>query len=428
MSLSNLIKPPDVAGLPLPDTHSQMDLLQFLQSQVPFFLEKLKEVVIVNSHTLNPAGIKEVGEKHAAWFEPMGFETQWIRDSSKGYGDHLVLRRKGTSHQKILLIGHLDTVYTTEEEKRNDFSWRVEGPRIYGPGTVDMKGGNLLIWLTLHALREKFPEHFNAVTWVVLYNSREEGGGQKFPEICREEAGSDATAALVFEGSHSRGNEAKVLTCRKGGAKFRVVVEGKASHAGPLQKGANAVVQLAHTLTKIHALTDFEKGTTFNVGTVKGGTEVNRVPHHAEAGIDMRAFTFEESERAKDAIMALQDDIVVRSRAGDVPCKVRVELIHEVPCWPETDSNRVLFSIWNEIAKSFGWSLVSSTAGGRSDANHVGSYVPTLDGLGIAGGHAHCSEHRVDGSKQQEFFYPDSIVPRAALNTLGLKTLIESQA
>src|SRR5690606_13916905 len=90
-------------------------------------------------------------------------------------GGHLILTRPGMSARRIGLVGHLDTVYTAEEEHANAFTWRQAGDRIYGPGTVDIKGGNVLIWMMLSALRDVAPALFDQVTWVVLFNAAEEG-------------------------------------------------------------------------------------------------------------------------------------------------------------------------------------------------------------------------------------------------------------
>jgi glutamate carboxypeptidase len=412
----------DLPGATLP-LAADAGIINFLQHKVPEFLVKLREVVEINSHTLNPSGVRLVGEKHARHFEPLNFTPEWIQDTSQGFGDHLILSKKGNSAITIGLVGHLDTVYTAAEEQKNNFSWREDGPRIYGPGTVDMKGGNLMIWLALATLQNLFPAEFDAVNWVVLYNSREEIRGTKFRDICHDKL-AGAAAAFVFEGTYSRENQFKLLTYRKGRAVFRIKVEGKSSHAGPLQKGANAIVQLAHTVGKIHALTDFEKGLTYNVGQIQGGTAINRVPHEAEAMVELRAWNSSDYELGKTAVLALQNDIVVFSRLNNHPCKVQIEIESETQPWSETPANRALFEIWNKVAQSFGWTLISQSQGGLGDANEIGRFVPTLDGLGVDGGHAHCSEHTPDGSKQQEFFYPDSIVPRTAMNVLGLRDFI----
>src|SRR5690606_26687789 len=129
----------------------------------------------------NAAGVNRVGDMTAQLFEPLGFtveRSQAIDCTSFErpiLGKHLFITRPGRSGRKIGLVGHLDTVFTSEEEVANDFRWREAGDRIYGPGTCDIKGGNVMIWLVMSAMKKFAPALFDEITWVVMYNAAEEG-------------------------------------------------------------------------------------------------------------------------------------------------------------------------------------------------------------------------------------------------------------
>src|SRR6478609_9768893 len=110
-------------------------LRTFLESIMPRGLELLREMVGINSFTLNPVGVNQLGRFTAECFAPLGFTAETVQSTNPLFGEHLILTRPGTSKASIALISHLDTVYSAEEEARNDFRWHIEGDRIYGPGT-----------------------------------------------------------------------------------------------------------------------------------------------------------------------------------------------------------------------------------------------------------------------------------------------------
>src|SRR4029453_2193790 len=230
----------------------------------------------------------------------------------------------------IGMVSHLDTVFPPEEEARNQFHWQPEGDRIYGPGTHDIKGGTTMMWLGLAALRAHAPDVFAQVTWKLFWNSSEETLSRDFGEVCRARLDRRALAALVFEAEGRFGDERLVVVARKGRATWRVTVCGRGAHAGNKHHhGANAIVELGRVLQNIANLTDYANDLTFNVGTVTGGTVVNRVPHEAVAEGELRAFKPEVYARAKAALLALAGSGEVVSRVDRFACTVRVEILNE---------------------------------------------------------------------------------------------------
>jgi glutamate carboxypeptidase len=188
--------------------------------------------------------------------------------------------------------------------------------------------------------------------------------------------------------------------------------------------GANAIVQLAETVQKLAAITDYERNITVNVGTVNGGTVTNRVPHQATAALEMRAFDTETYDAAVEAILALNGPASVQSAADGYPCRVEVEVLLKTAPWSRNEATDRLLAVWQEAGESLGYDVRPEERGGLSDGNMFWQANPTQHGLGVAGGNAHCSERSADGSKEQEYCEVASFVPKAVLNvTAGLKLL-----
>lgn len=400
-------------------------LQSFLTENLPDYLALLQEWVSINSFTANGEGVDELGRKTAVSFAALGFEAEHIPSVQSGLGHHLILTRPGKSGRKIGLVSHLDTVFPRAEEAANNFAWRPADERIYGPGTVDIKGGTLIIYMMMAALQATLPDLFDDITWIILLDASEEVDGSDFAELCVARLTPDALACLIFEGGAFEAGEAKVVVARKGMAIFRIEVAGKAAHAGSAHKtGANAILQLADVLQQVGRLTDYERDLTFNVGTVTGGTVTNRVPHFAAAKVEMRAFSPEVYQDGVDSMMALNGWSTVKSVEGGFPCQVKVTITRKTQPWPRNEATDHLFSLWQEAGAEMGLSLAREERGGLSDGNHFWDVIPCLDGLGAAGGNAHCSEQSEDGSKEQEYCLLAAFVPKTVLNITAVLKLI----
>jgi glutamate carboxypeptidase len=283
-----------------------------------------------------------------------------------------------------------------------------------------------MMHLVLSAIRETAPQAFEDTTWVLLLNSSEEVLSHDFGDLCCDRLGG-AVAGLVFECGARESDAFTVVTSRKGRAVFRCTVEGRGAHAGgDHERGANAVVQIGETVQRIAALTDYAKALTFNVGTISGGTVINRVPHQAVAEIEMRAFSSEAYQAGKAGILALNGPGSVRAATDGYPCAVKVELQYETPPWPRNDGTERLLQIWQHTAEAIGLSVAREDRGGLSDGNLFWHAVPTLDGLGPIGDNAHCSEQSADGTKEPEYVEVPTFVPKAALDTLAILNLLRA--
>jgi glutamate carboxypeptidase len=386
------------------------------ERHLPAALDLLRRLVAINSFTANAAGVDAVARLTAEAFAPLGFTAELVPCVIPSSGQHLFLTHRGNGGDPVVLVTHSDTVFPPEEEQRNDFKWdeRPDEGRIYGPGTVDIKGGTALIWLILHMLRDCAPEAFAQTHWLVAANAAEEVTGDDFGHATAERCAGKARAVLVFEGGPVDERGWHIVTSRKGRSTWQLTAEGKAAHAGSKHhEGVNAIDALARVLPEIAALTDAAQERTVNIGHIHGGTVVNRVPHEAFAEWECRATSPDALRRADDYFAGLSGT----TATGAVLTATRTGFTTP---WPGGEGAAALYRHWEKAAAAIGLTTVSVPRGGLSDANHLSYLGPTLDGLGPFGGNAHCSERTADGSKLPEYVDPGSFVPKAVMNALAL--------
>lgn len=404
--------------------HDLDSLIPWLEAQQPAAFEILREMVGINSWTRNRDGVIRLGEMTATHFAPLGFTAEHVPSDNPAYGNHLFLRRPCPGGPSLALVSHLDTVFPPEEEARNDFRWRPEGDRIFGPGTVDIKGGTVMTLTVLQALQKLAPKVFESIDWLLALNASEETESQHFGALCRERIPTTALAALVFEGETPLAGARRVVVARKGRLTFRVKVSGRAAHAGGKHhRGANAIRQLARLIERIESLTDPDRHLTVNIGTVSGGVSFNRVPHEAVAEGEFRCFDPEVQRQTRETLQALAGPGDVRAASDGWTCHSEIEFLNESPPWPRNPATDRLHACWTQAAGELGQVIDPEERGGISDGSLLWDHVPTLDGLGPAGDNDHCSERSADGSKLPEFMNAASFVPKAALNVMGILRL-----
>ena len=312
-----------------------------------------------------------------------------------GRGDHLVLTYDpvGSSAAPVLVIGHVDTVWPIGTLAIRPV--RREGDRVYGPGIYDMKAGSYLAWHALRRMAQRGAVPPRPV--VVLLSSDEEVGSPTSRALIEELAGS---AAFVLVPEPAVGPQAAAVTARKGWGRFAITVHGRPAHAGGnLAEGRSAIREIARHILELEALTDFETGTTVNVGVVSGGTLLNMVPARARIEIDLRVADEEAGRRLTDAILA--------RRPFDPDVRLEIEGGINRPPFLRTPGVRQLFEAAAALAGELGFDLPETTRGGVSDGNFSAALGrPTLDGLGCGGHGAHAEDEHIRAS---------TIAPRAAL-------------
>lgn len=284
------------------------------------------------------------------------------------------------------------------------------------------------MYMILAALQTMTPAVYDDITWVVLLNAAEEELTKDFGQVCLQALTGETLACLVFEGGRKIGQEWTIVVSRKGRAIYHIEVEGKGAHAGSSHhEGANAIVQLAHTIQQVAALTDYQRNLTFNVGTAAGGTVINRVPHYASAAVEMRAFSPAVFEEGVAGMLALSEQSTIQDTQGAYECQVRIKLLDRAAPWDRNAGSNRLLAIWQEAAAAVDQSVAPEARGGLSDGNWLWPHFPTIDGLGPLGDNSHCSEQSADGRKEQEYVLASSFTPKALLNIAAILKLVEGR-
>ena len=363
----------------------------FLTASRPAFLSDLAALVNVDCGTHNKAGVDRVGEwigaRCAAW--DWGVERIPLAD----YGDCWLGRLRGKGTGRLLLMGHLDTVYPDGTAVARPI--RFEGPKILGPGVCDMKGGLLVGMYALRALQMANFLDFAEIAF--FFNSDDEIGSPGSRPIYKPVVlGMDA--ALVLEAARANGD---IVSARKGSGEFTLRVRGKAAHAGvEPEKGANAVLELAHQIIALYKLNGFVPGVTVNPDVIGGGTKSNVIPAEAWVSVDVRAIDPEGAQAITRALSGPPDPTIPGTR-------VEVSGRISYPPMAATAAVRFLAELARDSARELGFDINDVATGGASDANVIASLgVPVLDGLGPIGGLDHSPD---------EYIEAESFTPRAAM-------------
>ena len=340
-------------------------MLDALRGRTPAMVDALAGLVELESPSRDLAAVTACSEAVAALGrELLGADPEWFERGGRPH-----LRWSFGGAPRVVLIGHLDTVWPAGTLERWPFS--VTDGRATGPGVFDMKAGIVQGFFALTVL-----DDLDGVT--VLINSDEETGSITSRNLI-EDTAIGAAAALVLE--PSAGGALK--TGRKGVSMYEVEIEGRAAHAGlEPEKGANAVVEIAHQVLAMEALARPVAGTTVTPTLVAGGTTANTVPARAVLSIDVRALLPEEQQRVDEEMRALTP--VVPGTAVTVRGGPNRPPLGE----PMADD---LYRLAVDLAADLGIGPIGKvTVGGGSDGNFTaGVGVPTLDGLGAVGDHAH---------------------------------------
>jgi glutamate carboxypeptidase len=317
-----------------------------------------------------------------------------VRHQRSDRGDHIEARLGDESKEAVVILCHHDTVWPAGTIDRLPF--QVDGNRITGPGSYDMKAGIVEAAFALGRAKPRRP--------VVVLSTSDEEIGSASSRALIEETARHAAAVLVLEPATSGG---AIKTARKGIADFRLSVEGRAAHAGvEPEKGVSAIEELARQILALKALEDRALGTTINVGVIEGGTRPNVVAAAARAEIDVRFSRRSEASRVVDAF---------RQLAPTLPgARLRLEGGVDRPPMERGEGVIRLAALAQAIASEMGFDLPESATGGGSDGNFTAALgIPTLDGLGPDGGGAHAdSEHLLIDSWMQRTVLLQQLIDR----------------
>jgi len=376
------------------------NILQWLTEHEREMVACVREVVVRESPTHDKQACDALSSYLAVEFERLEGRVKVHREDVAG--DHLQVDfHSDQPRAPVLLLGHLDTVY--DAGTIASMPWREENGYLFGPGVFDMKSGIVQVIFALAALREVQRDLPRPVK--VLLVSDEEAGSNSSRAIT-EALARQSAAVLVCEPSGPGG---ALKTARKGVGAFALRVTGQASHAGlDFEKGQSAILELAHQILAVSRLTDVKRGTTVNVGVVRGGTRSNVVAAEAVAEVDLRI-----AHKADGAIMERR---IRGLRPVNKKCTLQIEGGINRPPLERTKKVAALFELARKVAGDLGFSLDEVAVGGGSDGNFTaGIGVPTLDGLGPVGEGAHAPHESVVADE----------LPRRAALLAGLIAAIE---
>ncbi|KAF7768787.1 glutamate carboxypeptidase [Pseudoalteromonas citrea] len=336
--------------------------------------DELAALIRCNSHSKNKVNVDQHGEQMIELLAPLGFSlTRYQRDT---IGDHLLFHTPKKAGRKVLLLGHLDTVFPegTFTQFHQDSEW------VYGPGVCDMKGGNFVALNALRELRKQCGPLFNIDLLLV---SDEEIGSDDSQTLTTELA-KNYDACLVFEAA---GKDHEVVVARKGIATFDITVTGKAAHAGNhYSDGIDANFALANLLLEMTSLTNLKVGSTVNVGKITGGLGANTISPKASMLVEARFTTQTEQRRLLNGI----ENICLAIEITGVEISISGGL--QRPVMAPTMSQEGLL---DEIADILEHPLSVEHRGGVSDANTVSAAgTPTIDGFGPYGDGDHTEHER----------------------------------
>jgi glutamate carboxypeptidase len=354
-------------------------------------LDGIRRWVEIETPTEAPDRINKLATLVADGYRDLPATIERIAGRS-GCGDHLLARSSwGQERPGILVLSHLDTVHPLGFIARLPF--RIEGDSAFGPGIYDMKGG---AYLAYHAFRQLCIDRERSPLGVThLYVSDEEIGSPTSRGLIEAE-GRKAKYVLVTEPARDGG---KIVTSRKGVARFEIFIKGVPAHAGTRpEDGRSAIRELANIIQTLEAMNDIRRGVTVNVGVVRGGTRPNVIAEEAYAEVDMRLPAIADANELVPKILNLT------SGTEGVSVKVTGELNR--PPYEKSKAGAPLFEHARKLAAEIGFELIDSFTGGGSDGNFTAPHTATLDGLGVDGQGAHT---------HYEQMYISSIEPRVRL-------------
>jgi glutamate carboxypeptidase len=371
----------------------------------------LERAVAQNSGSLNFEGVRAVGRMFQSELEALGFQTTWIEGAAWHRAGHLVARRANTAKTpagpRILLIGHLDTVFPADSpfqrfERLSDASAR-------GPGVLDMKGGDVIMLLALRALHDT--GLLDRLPLTVVLIGDEEDSGSPLDRARKDllEAARWADVAIGFEDGD--GNPHSAVIARRGSSGWRLTTQGTPAHSSQVWTesiGSGAVYEAARILAAFDSELKGEPLLTINPGVIVGGTSMtldsdqsrgtafgknNVVAARAEVQGDLRSITLEQRAGAMDRMRAIVSEHLQGTTAT-------LAFEEGYPPLAPSDGNRRLLALYDGASRDLGTGdvhEVNPADAGAADVSFTEGLVDmALDGIGMRGQGGHTDQETAD--------------------------------
>ena len=372
------------------DPQTRENLIDFVEAQAQEQLQFIIDLSHQNSYSWNKAGTDRVAEMV---LEKVGRALPRHRVVDQPQVGNLHLLTNAREGKSIYVLAHMDTVFPPD----HPFSrCRVEGDRLHGPGTGDMKAGVATVVYAVLALKET--GLLDGIPLTVIFGGDEEIGAITSRTVYEEER-KKALACLVVEGA---GLDGEVVVSRNGKIGARLDCVGQDQHVGAaVLKKASAILELAHKTVALEAMNGALPGVRVNVGKVEGGLGPATIPAAASAQIDIRW----EDQATRDPIMEKIREAVAREDLSG--CRSELFILNERSAWPYTEGSQRLADLVKAAGREIGQEIGQEHRRGTSDANFFGCVgVPTVDGIGPVCQGYHTAE---------EFVHIPSIKARTAL-------------
>jgi len=361
-------------------------------------LDLLKTSVNINSGTMNFEGVREVGRLYQDKLDALGFSTELTSGKAYGRAGHLVAKMDGKKGPKIMMIGHLDTVFELDSPFQ-EYSM-LNDSIIKGPGVADMKGGDVIIIMAMQALKDAGVLEDMAIEIIMTGDEEKSGSPLELSKKELIEIAEWADIALGFENGDN--DPATIVVSRRGSSGWKLKVKGQPAHSSQIftdDIGVGAIYETSRILNEFYLQLSEEKNLTFNPGFILGGTELeinedktggttfgknNVVSETAEVHGDIRAVSPEQLEKAKR--------IMTKIAKNNYP-KTTAELIFNQGGYPPlalADGNTKLMEHYHEVSTDLGFRAITAVNprnAGAADISFTSGYVDmAIDGMGLTGG------------------------------------------
>lgn len=392
-------------------------LIPYLNDHKSMMIDQLHQFCAINSGSENLQGLEVMLLTLQQAFQPFADDIEIQRfpqvttinmlgeRATQQCGNTLLIRKRPELTRRVLLAGHMDTVYGIHHPFQT--LTYINDNHVNGPGVADMKGGLIVLMHALAAFEQS--PLANKLGWDVVINADEEIGSPASAALY-DKIASNYQAALIYEPAMDpKGTFAKN---RRGSGKLTLVATGKTAHAGrSFYEGRNAICYLAEAITAINALNGLKEGVTINIGKIAGGGALNVVPDKAVIKMDVR-------------IGQPDDEIWVREQLNQIMNSMRradyALTLHGNfgrPVKRVCTSTQKLFSRLQKIGQQLNLVIDWQDSGGCCDGNNLAAHgVPVIDTLGVRGGNIH---------SPNEYILLDSLIERSALSALLLLDLAQ---
>ena len=367
-------------------------LRDLLNAKKQEMIRLLEQIVNIDSGSNTKSGIDKISTLLKTKFERLDFLVEVIEE--KEFGNHLVIQHRDATDPEIIILGHMDTVFPDGTASSRPFN--MKGNRAFGPGVIDMKASLVSLYYALTAMKQAGKKGYQNVQ--IIFNSDEELGSPSSREIIRRHA-VNKKYALILEAARPDGS---LVTARRGGGQFKILIEGKSAHAGlEPEKGRNAIEELAHKIIRLQQLTNYKEGIHVNVGIINGGTAANTIPAEAVALVDVRVSELQQVQTVQNQIEKICATTYIEG--------TKTQLIGEIDRMPieKTESIASMLEVIKQVGEKIGVVITDTATGGSSDGSFTfAAGVATIDGLGPVGGYFH---------SENEYLEVPSLIERTQL-------------